>query len=86
LFFALVTLISGLVFTGVDNAAHVGGFVAGTCVGLAFHSPRRMVRIVAPAMLATLVIFTGFTLGTRAGSHIDRRDIVLGGVSLVFEP
>jgi hypothetical protein len=68
LFFALVTLAGGFMFPGIDNAAHVGGLVAGICIGLAFHSPRRMTRFAAPAVLAALVIFSGVTLGKRAGA------------------
>lgn len=68
LIFVGVTLVSGFILSGVDNAAHVGGLVAGICMGLAFHSPRRSVRIAAPAVLALLVLVTGATLGVRAGA------------------
>jgi rhomboid protease GluP len=66
LFFALVALASGFIISGIDNAAHVGGLIAGTCMGLAFQSPRRVVRILAPAVLAVLVILTGTGLARRA--------------------
>jgi rhomboid protease GluP len=65
MFFVLVTLASGLVIRGIDNAAHVGGLVAGICMGLAFHSPRRLVRIAAPATLAALIVFAGAGLARR---------------------
>jgi rhomboid protease GluP len=68
LVFVAVTLISGLVLSGIDNAAHVGGLVAGSCMGLAFHSPRRGVRVAAPGVLALLVAITGASLGMRAGA------------------
>lgn len=69
LFFVLVTLASGFVIRGIDNAAHVGGLVAGICMGLAFHSPKRFVRIIAPAMLAVLIVFAGAGLARRAVSR-----------------
>jgi rhomboid protease GluP len=66
MFFALVTLAGGFLVSGIDNAAHVGGFIAGICMGLAFHSPLRAVRIIAPATLAVLIILTGAGLTRRA--------------------
>jgi membrane associated rhomboid family serine protease len=66
LFFVLVSLGSGFVVAGVDNAAHVGGLIAGICMGLAFQSPRRVIRMAAPALLAVLVVLTGAGLARRA--------------------
>ena len=66
LFFALVSLISGFLFKGIDNGAHIGGLVAGIFMGMAFQSPRRIIRIVAPVTLVLFVAVTGAGLAKRA--------------------
>jgi rhomboid protease GluP len=39
--FAAVSLVLGLLITGIDNAAHIGGFVAGILGGMIFALPAR---------------------------------------------
>jgi membrane associated rhomboid family serine protease len=68
LLFASIVLIAGFVVPGIDNAAHVGGLVAGICVGLAFQSPIRFVRVAAPSILAGLVFIAGAGVARHASS------------------
>ncbi|HEV7609235.1 MAG TPA: rhomboid family intramembrane serine protease [Steroidobacteraceae bacterium] len=68
LVFTVVALIGGFIIKGVDNAAHLGGLAAGFCAGLAFQSPRVVVRIAAPAALATLALLAAVMLHQRAFS------------------
>ena len=68
LVFAMVALAGGFMASGIDNAAHVGGGIAGICLGLAFQSPRRAVRIAAPATLAVLAILMGNGIVRRASA------------------
>jgi rhomboid protease GluP len=68
MFFATVALVVGFLLPGVDNAAHVGGLIAGICMGLAFHSPRPAVRFAAPAVFAAVIVAIGFALGQRSAA------------------
>lgn len=51
--FSIVTIVFGLVVTGIDNAAHIGGFVSGLLAGLVLHKP--LERSISPGPKSGLI-------------------------------
>lgn len=46
--FSVAAISFGLLFTGIDNAAHVGGLATGCLLGIAFHRPLRTAQTTGP--------------------------------------
>ena len=89
LVFVVFNLLNGARFTGIDNAAHVGGLAGGLLLGLALAQPmdRESRRLATPwaragmplAAIGLIVLFTGYALKPSAdlvhSQHL-RRDML----------
>jgi rhomboid protease GluP len=53
--FSVVMICFGLLVTGIDNAAHLGGLATGTLLGIAFYRPVRPANVIRPITRAAAV-------------------------------